>query len=475
MRRRRGSIAADPMLIGAVTIFLAVVVVYFVYNADSGLPFVPTYKVTAVLPDAQNVARNAEVRMAGVRVGRVGGREVRMLPGGRTEAILDLELDKSIQPLSVGTTMRMRATSSLGGNYVEILPGQSSRPLRGANPVIHAAAKSTLPTLSDALQSYDEPTRRGVGESLSGYGNALVGRGADLNGLFHEAPATLRHLDGAARVLAAPTTRLGSFIDGLSRFNGAVAPVAEEQAGLFVGLDRTLGALAEVRGDVAQATSDGPPALEAGIDGFPSQRGLVRASSSLFAAIAPGVRAVRGAADDIEGGAVASPRALRSVRKLAPELATNGTALRRFSQDSRVVPALETLLATLRALGPTAADLKADQAVCNYIGVLARNATSAVSDGYSVGNWLTVSSVLHLPGDNSEAAPSSAPSNAPPGADGFDVNRLHANPAPYTGAGPDGPECEAGNESYTASQVVIGHPAGRQRAATVSTAPKGKK
>jgi ABC-type transporter Mla subunit MlaD len=470
VRRRRGSLAGDPLLIGAVTIFLSIVVVYFVYNADSGLPFVPSYDVRAVLPDAQNVTRNAEVSIAGVRVGRVGAREVRMLPGGRTEAVLELQLDKSVEPLPADTTMRMRATSSLGGNYVELLPGRSSHPLRGPHPIIRNAQKSTLPTLSDALQAYDEPTRRGVGHSLTGYGNALVGRGPDVNGFIHEAPRTLRHLHGAGRVLAAPTTRLGPFIQGFSRLGSAVVPVAGEQARLFVGLDRTLGALASVRDDVAEATARAPGALQAGIDGFPKQRALVRASSSLFAAVAPGVHAVSGAARDLEGAAVGTPPALKGVQRLSPELAATGTGLARFSENPATVPALRTLLATLKTLTPTVADLKTSQVVCNYPGVLVRNLLSAVSDGDSVGNWLMVVGILHLPGPDFETAPSAGPSNGP-----ADVDKLHADTAPYFGKGPQGRECEAGNEGYAPGQV-IGHPGGRQRDSTDSTAPgKGSK
>jgi hypothetical protein len=52
------------------------------------------------------------------------------------------------------------------------------------------------------------------------------------------------------------------------------------------------------------------------------------------------------------------------------------------------------------------------------------------------------------------------------------VDKLHTDPYPYSGQGPDGPECEAGNESYTPGQV-IGHPPGRQQAATEATGGEG--
>jgi hypothetical protein len=40
---RRNSIAANPVLIGAATTLVVIVAVFLAYNANNGLPFVPTY------------------------------------------------------------------------------------------------------------------------------------------------------------------------------------------------------------------------------------------------------------------------------------------------------------------------------------------------------------------------------------------------------------------------------------------------
>ncbi len=39
--RRRNSLAASPLLIGALTVLIAVVAVYVSYGANNGLPFTP--------------------------------------------------------------------------------------------------------------------------------------------------------------------------------------------------------------------------------------------------------------------------------------------------------------------------------------------------------------------------------------------------------------------------------------------------
>ncbi len=71
---RRGphqSIVASPVLVGAVTVLVAIVAVLLAYNANPGLPFVPTYDVKAELPGGSNLVEGNEVRVGGFRVGVV--------------------------------------------------------------------------------------------------------------------------------------------------------------------------------------------------------------------------------------------------------------------------------------------------------------------------------------------------------------------------------------------------------------------
>jgi ABC-type transporter Mla subunit MlaD len=466
-RHGRSSIASQPALLGALTILMALVAVYIVYNANSGLPFVPAYNVRAVIGDAEHMGKTGDVRIGGVLVGKVGDRRLEVMPNGSTRAVLDLALQKSIEPLPQGTQIRMRAMSSLGSNYVEIIPGHSTQPLSGNPPTImsvHAPPEISFP---DALEAYDKKTRGEMGRYLGGAGDSLAGRGSDLNEVIALAPQTMSHLEGAARVLASRSADLAGFIDGFSRLSDSLAPVAQQQAGLFRGLDRTFSALAPVRANVADATSTAPPMLDAGIRGFPSQRGLVRETTALFAALRPGLHAVSGAANDIGVMSTKSPAAFRSLQGLSPRLASSARALGTFSTDPSVIPALRTLTGTFNALAPTIADLSASQTVCNYPGVALRNLMSVLSDGTGNGNFLNAGAALVLPGPNGEAGPAAAPANGPKERKD---NYLHSTLTPYTGSGPQ-PECESGNEKFQGGQQAIGHAPGRQPAHTERTVP----
>src|SRR5438067_13537634 len=103
MTRRGGatSIVASPVLVGAVTTLIVLVSVYLSYNANTGLPFVPTYNLRAQLPGGANLVPGNEVRLGGFRVGVIdkierGTAIVRGRP--RSAAGLLRELGQSAQP-----------------------------------------------------------------------------------------------------------------------------------------------------------------------------------------------------------------------------------------------------------------------------------------------------------------------------------------------------------------------------------------
>src|SRR3954463_942589 len=97
---------ASPVLVGAVTILIVIVGVYLAYNANKGLPFVPTYDLKAELPNGQKLIEGNEIRLGGFLVGTVNKMQPKTVTvNGRTKtiALVDVKLDKNVEPLSVDT------------------------------------------------------------------------------------------------------------------------------------------------------------------------------------------------------------------------------------------------------------------------------------------------------------------------------------------------------------------------------------
>src|SRR4051795_13269550 len=106
--RGRGatSVVASPVLVGAVTVLVVTVSVFLAYNANRGLPFVPTYDLSVRMPSASNLVRGDEVRAAGFRVGVVDSiKPATQVIRGRVPpfAVANGNLKKVIEPLPIDT------------------------------------------------------------------------------------------------------------------------------------------------------------------------------------------------------------------------------------------------------------------------------------------------------------------------------------------------------------------------------------
>src|SRR5918996_5687525 len=142
MRGRGAGIAANPVLIGAATTLVVLVAVFLAYNANAGLPFVPTYQLKADVPNAANLVVGNDVRIGGTRVGSVDAIDPVVHRDGSVSARLTLKLERAIRPLPADSSVIVRPRSALGLKYVQISRGRSTRglqdgatiPLRRATP-----------------------------------------------------------------------------------------------------------------------------------------------------------------------------------------------------------------------------------------------------------------------------------------------------------------------------------------------------
>ena len=467
MSRRSGgaALAASPVLVGAVTVLVTIVAVFLSYNATAGLPFVPTYDLRANLPNAAQLVRGFEVRIGGARVGVISDIEPRRRDDGSTYARVTMKLDKEIEPLPVGSKLRVRPRSSLGLKYIELAPGSEQAKGLPAGSVIGVEQVRGAVELDEFFNMFDAPARVGQRNSLDGYGGGLAGRGQDLNSAIEALVPLLRDLEPVMRNLSSSETRLGRFFTALGDAAEEAAPVAEEQAALFVNLDISFTALAGIaRPFLQEAITEGPRAEEVAIRDFPLQRPFLRNQTALFRELRPGVatlpRSAPILADAFEAGTDVLPR----TKRMNQDLADVFEALADFSDDPMVREGIDQLTRLSVSLRPTLHFLTPAQTVCNYGTLWFRNAASLLSDGDVNGTWQRFMVVAaptqrssNVFGPNNEGLPSSGI------ADGPQVeNHLHLTPYPNTAAPGQERECQAGNERYARGQTVVGDVPGNQ-------------
>ena len=86
-----------------------IVAVFLSYNANNGLPFVPTYDLTVQVPDAAGLVRGNEVRIGGKRVGVIEDIRAKTTGDG-TDPLseLDVALLTTLDPLPADSRVTVR-------------------------------------------------------------------------------------------------------------------------------------------------------------------------------------------------------------------------------------------------------------------------------------------------------------------------------------------------------------------------------
>jgi virulence factor Mce-like protein len=467
------------VLVGAVTVLVTIVAVFLSYNANTGLPFVPTYDLKANLPNGAQLVKGFEVRIGGARVGQVSKIEPKRRADGSTYAQITMKLDKEIEPLKANSTLLVRPRSAIGLKYVELTPGRGQKDLKSGAVIPVRQARPAVVELDDLLNMFDDKARIGSRNSLNGYGGGLAGRGGDLNRAIVALGPLLRDLEPVAANLAARETRLGRLFRALGKAASEAAPVAETQAQLFVNLDTTFTALASIaRPYLQESISEGPPSEELAIREFPFQGKFLANNAAFFRELRPGVATLPHSAPILADAFEAGTRTLPKTIPMNAQLADVFESLADFSEDPLVRTGVQQLTRLSSSLKPTLAFLTPVQTTCNYATLFFRNAASVLSDGDSNGTWQrfiiipSPSTIEGAVGPNNEIGPASAPADGP-----LPDNHLHTNPYPNTASPGQTRECEAGNERYadanSSGKTIIGNQPGNQGIKTEGQ-PKAK-
>jgi phospholipid/cholesterol/gamma-HCH transport system substrate-binding protein len=464
VRRRTGTVssfASNPTLVGAVTTLIITVAVFLAYNANHGLPFVSTYRVSVVVPDAASLVPGNDVRIGGVQVGTVESVEPQQRSNGSVDAKIDVKLEGSVNPLPVDSSVIVRAKSALGLKYLEIDKGTSAKGYPPGAVLPLSAAHPEPVDIDQLLNTFNTPTRDAIRQNLTQFGTALGGRGVDLNEAIGELRPLLVRLEPVARNLSSPQTGLARFVDALAATAAEVAPVAETQAHLFVSLDTTFGALASVARPFIQETiSKSPPAEDVAIHALPQIRPFLSDSALLFHDLQPGAEALRTSSPILARALGVGIPALRASPQLNAQLPPTAQALYDLNNNASARKGIGRLTKTNELLKPLLAFVTPAQSVCNYGTLLFGNAASAEAFGNGSGNFQRFN-LLQAPfGPNNEGSPSKHAANG--GGPAPDANYLHVNPYPNTASPGQTHECEAGNETYIAGKQEIGNVPGNQ-------------
>jgi ABC-type transporter Mla subunit MlaD len=468
LQRERGVIA-NPILIGAVTVLVAIVAVFLAYNANNGLPFVPRYTLYVQVANAEQLTFGAEVHTGGALVGHIVGVDPARQANGEPIAVLKLALNKSIEPLPANSTWRIRLKATIGLKYLDLTVGNSARKLpNGATVPISQTSASV--DLDQLLSTYDPPTRKATAQATAGFAYGLAGRGTDLNDAFGAFVPLVKDLTPVMRNLSSRQTDFAGFFRGLEKISSASAPVAQDQAQLYVNLDTTFTALASVaRPFLQEWISETPPTEATAINDIPTIRPFVSDTADLFHRLFPGFSTLGQSAPVLAQAEAIGARNLPPTAALNQRLVTLAAILENYGQNQVVLAGLDRLTLLGNRLTPPLAFLTPAQSVCNYITLSLRNFQSLLQDPVATGTRLRFNTVAIDDGLGFESVPSQSPFLTPSTNPQDSHGPLHYDPYPNTASPGQVHECSAGNEPYSGRGPSIGNPPGNVGTKTEKT------
>ena len=304
------------------------------------------YRFTVAFPEAALLAQQADVRVAGVEVGKVASVERRT--GGGNATIATIEMDPEYAPVRSDARMILRQKAILGETYVDMTLGT-----KGAEPL---EEDGTLPTgqvedtveLDEILDTYDPYTRRAFRTWQQGLGRAIRSRGPDLSaaignlpGFVEEGADLFETLDQERTALRALVRNTGTVFSALTRREGQLRE-------LVVNSDTVLTAISREADSFAELWQVFPTFLGESRLTFRRLQEFAGDTRPVIRAMTPALRNLRPALVDLGG---LSPDLQRLYRNLDPLITASKKSLPATTQI------LNELRPTLGELGPYLSEL----------------------------------------------------------------------------------------------------------------------
>jgi phospholipid/cholesterol/gamma-HCH transport system substrate-binding protein len=135
------------------------------------------YQVKIDFPEATTLAQEADVRVAGVPVGKVRKVEV---GDGTNRTVATVELERRYAPLRSDARAILRQKTLLGETYVELTPGTSEKTIPEGGELADTQVKPTV-ELDEIFDSLDPATRAAFKGWQRDMAAGIKGRGRDFN------------------------------------------------------------------------------------------------------------------------------------------------------------------------------------------------------------------------------------------------------------------------------------------------------
>jgi virulence factor Mce-like protein len=349
-------------------VLISIIAVFIAYNANKGLPFVPTYDLKAELPSGAKLVKGNEVRVGGFRVGVIDDIKPATIERNgerKSIAVVDLKLDKTVEPLATDTQLEVRPRSALGLKYVQVTPGRAGRTYTAGDTIPEKNTRQPL-DLEDVFSIFDRKTRPAARAATEGFGDAFAGRGQSINTAIQALRPFFRSLTPVMTNLSDPDTQLDQFFRQIGRASAQAAPVAHTNAVLFTDMADTFAAISQDPRALQATIEKSPPTLDTSIHSLHVQQPFLADFTDLS-------RRLRPAAQELPRSLPAINTAFRVGTPILPKTVELNDRLKQafnaasdLFDDPNTLLALRDIRTALSVARPALEFIAPYQTVCNY-------------------------------------------------------------------------------------------------------------
>jgi virulence factor Mce-like protein len=175
------------------------------------------YRFNVVFTNAFNLADQADVRIAGVSVGKVVGKS-RSPTGNGTE--VTIQLQNKFAPIHQDATAMLRIKTLLGENYVDLTPGSPNAPPLADGATLASGRVVQAVQLDQIFNTFNAPTRAAFRAWQQELAQAVRGNDTHLNNVLGNLPTFAVNLTQLLQVLDVEHTAVVSLVqNGGTTFN----------------------------------------------------------------------------------------------------------------------------------------------------------------------------------------------------------------------------------------------------------------
>src|SRR3954464_9585949 len=342
------------------------------------------YRVQVAFPEAATLATEADVRIAGVSVGKVRKLDVDK-QANRTVATI--ELDRAFAPLHSDARAMLRQKTLLGETYVQLTPGHSPSIVPENGRLANGQVKDTV-QLDEIFDSLDPATRASFRTWQQQLAKGIHGRGRDFNDALGTLPGFASDGSDVLNVLASQNAALHRLVKNTGVTFAALTENEQQLQTLITSSKR-----------VFDATASRNDALAEAVRIFPTFLGQAKATLARLQSFStdtdPLVRDLRPVARDLKPTLAdvhaLSPDLEHFFRNLDPLIAASKTGMPAARDTLKgLQPMLDAMYPFLGQLNPMLQYLEMSQSqVSDFISYGgAALADTTASPGGGVGHYL---------------------------------------------------------------------------------------